>query len=221
MMGLYDEYYIPDKSSYNKFHFDHDYIIYGADTENKQFLSAGYLKNGFYQPYKINFNHFIKSIIVSDGRIHMWPIKFNNSIDLDINLALIKESLYKYIFSQPNSRMESDFFGICACHALLNHCIDTINHKLNLDIRSIYAFAEHKKFMLARFKYLKENIHISINDNILAFLEYIYENSQIVLKLSMRFNLVFDATIGERIINYIQDSISMEEKILPDLLTCF
>ena len=43
--GSFNDYYIPRKSAYRQFDFNHDYLLLGYDDERGVFHSVGYLDN--------------------------------------------------------------------------------------------------------------------------------------------------------------------------------
>lgn len=50
-----DEYYIPEREAYGRYHFNHNLLIYGVNTTRKEFYTAGYNESGLFATQKISF----------------------------------------------------------------------------------------------------------------------------------------------------------------------
>ena len=67
VFGAFNDGCIPGKSAYPNQYFWHDYLLYGYEKD--EFISAAYLKDGFYREFKINMQDYNRAMKI--GRAHV------------------------------------------------------------------------------------------------------------------------------------------------------
>ncbi len=154
VLGDFDEYYVPGKSSFGEKHFSHNYMISGFDRAERYFILHGYNKAGQHEKYgetKLSFDDYMSAIEIKKDSFpqneDIWrnldfqkPDKDN--FDRTIDTERIKTELSKYL--EP----ESDLKGINTIIFLA----DTAER--GLDLRNIRLLWEHARIMSDRAVFL-------------------------------------------------------------------
>ena len=154
VLGDFDEYYVPGKSSFGEKHFSHNYMISGFDRIERYFILHGYNKAGQHEKYgetKLSFDDYMSSIEIKKESFpqneDIWrnldfqkPDKDN--FDRTVDTERIKAELSKYL--EP----ESDLKGVNT----IRFIADTADR--SLDLRNIRLLREHARIMSDRAVFL-------------------------------------------------------------------
>ncbi len=222
----FDEFYVPHKHAYGKKHFQHDFMIYGYDSIQKEYMLLGYTDKHTFETTRISFAQ-IEEAFFSNAfgteNVHLIGKKDNYKYDFD--LQLVYEMLEDYINSRNSSercRMYGEIltnrvFGFDVYKCMREYFNLLLNDTADFDIRPLHILYEHKKCMILRLKYMYEN-------NFIEDCSHLYDNYRHIENevLAMR-NLQIKYAISKdkRFLNKIVDMLSkmeQKEKILIEEL---
>jgi hypothetical protein len=147
IVSYFNEYYIPQRLSFEKYNFLHDNMIYGYD--NTHFYVLGYDNKRFYSSIKVSKEKICKSFFsyerASDDRDlsnFIFCIKPKDSFEENIQIASIKNSIQNYlncIDPQENLNVEVYANSIFGLNAFL-HFFEEIKKKNYVDFRFLRLF---------------------------------------------------------------------------------
>ena len=182
-----DEFYIPQREAYENFHFIHNIIIYGFDTDEKRFYTAGYDEHGKYTAQTITYKELQRS---KPRKITF--LRFRSDLDYEIEPEYIKQQFFQYngtvklnpVGSYPR---EGRLVGVDAVNGLMDYIKLSIDAHTAIDIRPVQLLYEHRTIMKQRIE--KLIAMGSFSDDILS--EYIDQAKQcdILCKRVMLYNV--------------------------------
>lgn len=213
--GGVDDFYIPQKSSFNKYHFDHDYVLFGYNDFMSVFYSAGYLEDGRYNFFNITYDDYLQGVINhKSSDIYINYHKTNNAYQPKINIPLIKYKLQEYLnpfhLSQPDATNVK--YGTAAWMMLAEY-VNT-NKDTLLDIRYGRLFMEHRYVMLQRIRVLKEIGVIENEKEISDYHAHVYMRAKAVFLLFIKQNSCPRADIPIKISQMIFEIVQAESEII-------
>ena len=166
-----DEYYLPDRSAFKRYHESHSLLIFGYNSDEEKFRTIGYDQNNNYKRQNINFSMVLQAYGILENKNHMSLVSYlpqptvtrTRIVEYKFNVELVSEMLKDYIYSNNtldslrlilrfDYNSESRAFGINAIGRLEfepNEGSDFI------DPRSTYCLWEHKKCMVDRIRFLE------------------------------------------------------------------
>ncbi len=235
-MGYYvttylDEYYIPERFSYNKFHFRHDVMIFGYDLNKNIFKIIGFNDKQQYSTSCISFSEFENSYtncIDKKNDVILFKAKdklsYEPSFSFDkVNLINLLEDYYfsrntserLRIFSNPKKGF---IYGMSVYNELIKYYKSAIeNDKKELDIRHMHLLWEHKKCMVSRIEYLISNKFINSNTVLDGYI--CLRNTALSLRnILIKFLVVNDKKYIKKIITSLGKMHSDEEQLLSSLI---
>lgn len=215
--GMYNEFYIPEKPSYQKYNFNHDYILFGFDDGARVFKSAAYLKERIYGFYDIPYDAYFHSII--ENNVKKVPIKYhkvNKNYIPQINIKVIKEKLENYLFSRVDARNSKlkRIYGIEAWDCLAEY----VSTHESLDLRFSRVFMEHRGIMCKRIHKLWECSYISNGNIEERYYNKIYLRAQGIHNMFIKYNLTRREDLLTQISKLILEINAQEREILKDLV---
>ncbi len=235
-MGYYvttylDEYYIPERISYYKFHYKHDVMIFGYDLSKSVFKIIGFNDKQQYSASYVSFSEFENSYtncIDKKNDVILFKAKDELSYEPSFSFDIVNviNLLEDYYFSRDTSERlrifnnpKKDFiYGMSIYNELIKYFKAIIeNDKKDMDIIQLHLLWEHKKCMVSRIKYLISNNFIKKN----AILdEYIcLENTVLSLRnIFIKFFIVKDKKYIEKIITGLGKLQSTEEQLISSLI---
>lgn len=220
--GTYNEEFIPGKRDYKNKYFAHDYLLIGYNDYLNEFTSVGYLANERFQRFQISYDDFYKAIRTlrnSTYNINFW--KFNSHAPLEINTNFILQELIDYTNSNTSMKIYSQnrWWGIDAIIHLALYFEDQCDYNNQFDNRYTRGLMEHKYFMLKRIEYFI-NTSIIRNDAeiFLECAKTVYQKSQLIHMLSIKYNISGNKKYGIQIINLIHDMVDCEKSYIYDVV---
>lgn len=224
IMGFFDEYYIPAKSSYKNRHFRHSMLIYGYD-DMQLFHAMGYTKERKYRSFTLTYDEFVSSIGVDFDlknepyvrkdidRIEFDAFKLNPDYDFKFDLSQVYTSLTDYINSQDRGylRQKGLVYGIDCEKEFVNYI--TNRKVLYLDERYSRLFMELKELMVRRLEYLASEQIVS--QDILPEYKQICEQQKVIHMLFIKYNLTNNESIIDRLAEKMNSIIEAEKNVLP------
>ena len=191
--GYFDEYFIPGKSAFNKYHFKHSFFIYGFDDEAGTFYAAGYTGNDKFEPYEISITDFTKALdAVSHTDLNF--IRLNPAFEYAFDPRRTFFGLYDYTYSLCTlSEPESNtVYGIDATRKMADYICGCISGPVYADLRYSRFLFEFKQFMRERIKYLKATDFIHCDT---ALPEELCETYRKLHLLFIKYDLTGHATV--------------------------
>lgn len=189
-----DEYYIPNRPAYKKFHFGHDILLYGYNSENNTFNIIGYTDSGYYQPSTIDCFEFVIAYLNSYGNKSIELVETVSYYHHRIEKDLIIASLEDYISSGNKSRLfdkskwleDGETYGIKTIDKIKIYLDKLVNDRIDLDIRVMYTLMEHKRLMLERYEHLLHYEFITVDTELKKMLMDIYDMSRVGFNLFLK-----------------------------------
>lgn len=156
--GHFDEYYIPNKQAFEKYHFEHSFFLFGYDDFERVFLAVGYTDKGKFERYKISYDSFFNGF---SSQNH-WVMVFRRprpEFDYVFDISIFCNELDEYLSGIYTGNLSSDNerYGIEARDGFRQYVNEKVNELLPLDIRYSRFFLEHTSFMKERLNYLYVN----------------------------------------------------------------
>lgn len=234
-----DEFYVPNRGAFGKFHYIHDNLILGYDDEC--FILLGYNFKGFCEKSRIKYDQLVNALesIITDINTEQWEdkmyiLQYHNA-DYHFNIDLIKESLYDYIhsinrmdkckrFSNP---LSDTVYGLATYDKVieyLNYLLDgydsfdggALNEGIaHIDNRIFRIIMEHKNLMLERIGFLSSTI-----DNLEGIFEDYKQNqriAEITHYLAVKYQLTADKKALHKIMNNIEVIKNRDSELLGEL----
>ncbi|GMQ61640.1 hypothetical protein [Vallitalea maricola] len=225
-----DEYYVPNRPTYQKEHFFHENMIYGFDNDKKEYNILGFDSKGIFNSTKISYDEFeqASSDLASHNHdIKLLHIKDDFTYDLDLNC--IRNSLLDYLNGENSSSKytilrnpTTDFaYGIDIYEQLIKYLKLLHNNVGVNDIRPFHLLWEHKKCMVIRIEYLMNKYTSTVCDLEAIKDEYI-TIQQIcfsIRNLFLKYNMTKRVEIIEKIIPLLEDVCDREQSIIPRFIT--
>lgn len=221
--GLYNEYYIPGKEPFGKYDFNHDYIIYGFDDFQEVFKSAGYMADGNYQFFDIEYKNYENAI--AENKVSLAELMFSKVDPLykiEVDITTIKKKLMNYIYSYCdaqlyNQKADGYFYGLSAWDMLSDYV--RYNKETSLDLRYGRLFMEHKNVMYKRLVKLFELSYINNCERLIDdYYTDVYRRATITFNLFMKYNLTNQEKIKNRITSNIVRINELERELLTELV---
>lgn len=215
---LMDEFYIPGRKSYQKKHFSHGIMTYGYDDEKELVYIAGYGTNGHFGSQTISYSDFVNAfwnVTREDDYISCFK---RNDISYDLDITLMKDLLYDYIYSLNTSErlrmvqnpLTNCSWGIDACGHILSE-----NKTDKMDTRYFYTIYEYMKLMNERYSVLSKRNRTDAPD--LKFnLDNLEKQLYLLLISAIKYNLKASLKLHHYIMNRLQEIMEEERIVLED-----
>ncbi|HEY5588530.1 MAG TPA: hypothetical protein VIK86_06195 [Candidatus Paceibacterota bacterium] len=216
VIGYWDEFYVPEKNAFQKYHFSHHYLAYGYDLGKKIMHIMGYDKMGIYKNLDVPFDDFERSIF-SKGLKEM-QVQFvkSNNLKYEIDFLWIKLEINNYLNSVGGQfELPNRVYGVKAWKKLFSY-LNNLSSDENIDLRFVRGFMEHKNLMQLRMERLYKNEYISC-EKLITYYNELNELSKTVFLLSMKYNITKKASILFKINKYINQIIDKEPLILKEI----
>lgn len=160
-----DEYFVPDRFTYNKEHFSHDSLVYGYHSDTDSFDILGFNDKGVYAPSQIAFQDFDASfryLDLMDNQCNQIVLyQYKEDAQYDFNQKLVRETLEDYLFARNTSErfsmVESPWeraYGIEIYDLLLKYFDILAKGETAPDVRHVHILWEHKHCMKLRIEYM-------------------------------------------------------------------
>ncbi|EGO8312552.1 BtrH N-terminal domain-containing protein, partial [Enterococcus faecalis] len=146
-----DEYFMPNRDAYQKFHLVHDNLIYGFDSDEEELFVLGYM-NSQQLPSKLSYNSLRKAFKklneVHEKTSTIEFFKPGNDEYLYSKPYFLKE-LLEYKSGLPWLEREDCYYGR-NCFRGMTEYYSYLDIVGEIDIRVPYKFLEHKKLLSER-----------------------------------------------------------------------
>lgn len=213
--GGFNEFYIPQKWPFGKYHFDHDYLIYGYNDNSRVFYSAGYLENGRFDHFSVSYDDYLLGVINQqqpDRYINYH--KANSLYRPTLTTSNMKNKLLDYIYSRCSCKTDcpDEVYGIDGWQMLA--CYVQEHKHTTLDVRYGRLFSEHRYLMLERMRILHAQGILKETQLINDYHDLVYLPARVVFLLFLKYNQTLNEAIPTRIINLVNEIIQSEVILL-------
>lgn len=228
-----DEYYLPGKAMYQQHHFAHDTLLYGYDEDKQVFHTLGFNQNYEYGPTEIGFDSFLESYRMAD-RSHEYYTKeivlyrLNKDRTYTFDIQLVMDSLEDYVLSRNSSERyraiaapNKHAFGIQVYGEFIKYLqLLKSNSEIYRNIIPIHLLWEHKKMMVDRFAYMKQQGYFSLSDQLTQKVQEIEREAFQIRKLFYKyaFFLKEDTSLLEGTMQRIDALAVKESQVLEQAL---
>ena len=214
--GGYDEFYIPNKSAYKKYHFNHDYILLGFDNEKQIFKSAAYVEDGRYKCYDITYSDYYDAVTKNESiRSSLNFYKINIQYNPKLDIEKIIDTLKCYcVVNDMKTNQNIDIYGIDAWEMFADY---VKNCRGGLDVRFGRLYMEHHLIMFKRFQTLEKFDYIK-NKQLIKRYEQIYLKTQAVHFLFLKYNITKDKSLLEKISKTILTLVPIERNLINGII---
>lgn len=213
IISSYDEFYIPNTRSYQKNHFNHDFMIYGYDLCKKEYIMNIYTSRMKLESNFVPFDCFNEAFFANESddfefnRINLYRKKEFFSYDFDKQLLI--EQLCDYVHSTCSNRRylvpyghDKRIFGI----DIYSYIISIFKEQDNsaFDLRILYLLWEHKKCMRMRIDYMVENDLLIIDRAVHETFNEIEKIASKVRILQLKLHATKNMHICNRIVDHLE-----------------
>lgn len=227
-----DEYYIPQRSSYNSFHFPHYTGIYGYDQSTSMCELIGFDNNLVYKSSTASVEMLKKSL--HSAYEILKGVDYTSYINLlkkrdesyNFNLALVFESIKDYLLSKnPEERLSflgspgKDYAYGKEIYDYLNiYFEELMGKKVFYDIRNLHILWEHKKCMVQRLKFMETKGFIQADRCYSDKYEKIEAEVLKSRNMMVKYSLNGDAGLLKRIAAILNHVAKCEEELLYEIM---
>lgn len=235
----FDEYYIPNKESYQKEHIPHDNMICGYDLEKQIFTLFGYADSAKLEVTYAGFDEVRKGyqelakIIYPDAIGSMqyynliFMIKKNMDLIYRIDVDYLEKSLEDYLYGRTYAEhfrmikniVSNKIYGLNIYEKLL-HAFQEKEEKIIEDIRLLTTLYEHKNIMASRIDYLMETGIIRYDADLLREFEDIKRKTAEIRSIQLYYILGRNQNILQKISQNLYDLRQKEESAIEQLIGC-
>lgn len=226
--SAFDEFYVPQRNYYGNHHFCHNFLIYGYDMAQQEYIMAGFDERRFYGTTTITFAQFEDAFFSETSmREYVHLLKRKEGYKYDFNLQLVCETLEDYLYRKNTSERYSNsiygniiadrHWGLDVYQRLSEYFGLLIGGNVLYDIRLLHVLYEHKKVMASRLKYMESS-------NYIDDCSYLHDGYRLLENKSMvmrNLQLKYSATLDNQYLKSIIDMLSqmeLEEKELMEIL---
>ena len=204
---MLNEKYIPDRNAYQICDHNHANLIYGYDEMQKTIYIMGYNRIGWPVSEEITYEQFINAYNTANSDADVHTLKYSPDVkvyrlDLEHIIAPLEAYLEGRNLSLGIRNMFvplNAIFGIDIYDELIKseRAMDAFMD----DRRISYLLFEHKKIMRDRMRYLIKRgfINTEASKDMLGNMDKIYNMSEIVNKLVLKYDITKDADIRTKV----------------------
>ncbi len=216
--GYFNEKFISHKNAYQKYDFEHSFLLYGYDNAEQQFYAIGYTNKGKFEFYTMSFQDFAKGFLgLEKTRFYLYYRNSNQMISLNLESLFYELEDYlrsDYTIHGAIGKHKDDYYGIHAMKALWFYVKISAYRGRGLDVRKSRFFFEHKEWMMKRLSYLHKKGFIK---------DYSEKYSLVVQKaktmhlLFLKYNLTQKPEIIDSILRILKEANRLDEDVLFDV----
>lgn len=215
--GFYDEFYIPQKKSYNSYNLSHDYVIFGFDDEKGIFNSAAYLDNKLYTFFDLKYEDYYKGVtqnLLTKTNLNFYHI--NRGYIPAINIEKIRNGLSDYLTSREYN--SNRIYGINAWDALAKYVLMSNGF---IDLRYGRAYMDHHYIMYKRIKKLIELSYIKSTELDKEYYTDIYLRSKTIFNLWIKYQISPETDTVQTLSKLILETNKKERAVIERFISSF
>jgi hypothetical protein len=224
-----DEFYIPEKYSYQKRSYPHCNFIFGYNKDEKVFYTLGYDSLERFKIIQTPFSDLEKSFTNCPPDFRLDVLYFiGQGSTYDFDFDLIRGYIQDYLSSQ-NSLVKfktqtnliyedkNCVFGMAVYNQLKVYLSSLIEEKAELDVRNLHILWEHKVVMKERFMFMKANLKGDFSNYIKCYEEI--ENKALIQRCKfLKYSLSKKTKEIISILKGLEEMKDAEEQLLTSFL---
>ena len=220
-----DAYYIPGKPGYARRHMTHGILIFAYAADSREFRALSYNSAGHYDELRIP----VKSVFMgcSNAYFHyINPIKNNPGIIVEYNARELCGRLRDYLNSvchddnkRYNKKSSQQYYNYEATQKFIDFFSEKTSKNGYVHLTSLYSFAEQKRIMMWRVKFIaeKEKLPLHFDE---AYSLVVNQTNNLV-NLGIKYNLTQSPRICNRMKDVMVALCNNERNAIEHLLTTF
>lgn len=223
-----DEFYIPERIAYQKFHHTHDILVHGYDDETETLMVLGFNEKMSFEVTTVRYWEFQKAFEnldhIKNNCHQLFLYKYNPEGKYTFNIPLLIESLEDYLYSRNTSNKFSMVsepwvraYGMECYDYLKCYLNDFLIGNAKFDIRYLHFLYEHKLFMRERIKFLIKNNFLEDEDLVEEY-QGIVETAILFRDIMLKNREEVNPIAVKKIINHIDNLAKYEFNILEKIL---
>jgi hypothetical protein len=238
-----DEFFIPNRGVYKKYHFVHDTLISGYDASTEELQIVGYDSRGRYTTTRVGFSAMAQALAAVDQlppeeqhfRFHkLWLARYLKEEKCNFDRTLVIEQLRDFLASRNSSErlrmvnspeeVGSHRERVPLVYGLETfRCLGRFLHLLgrgecDFDPRPFHWYWEHKKCMLARLEFMEQNLYIDSEQPISPRYRTIYEDARTLRMMLLKYGMRPDSALLDRARRRLDRCIQLEFPLLKEVL---
>ena len=220
-----DTYYIPGKPGYARRHMTHGILIFAYTADSREFRALSYNSAGHYDELRIP----VKSVFMgcSNAYFHYINlIKNNPGIIVEYNARELCGKLRDYLNSvchddnkRYNKKSSQQYYNYEATQKFIDFFSEKTSKNGYVHLTSLYSFAEQKRIMMWRVKFIaeKEKLQLRFDE---AYGLVVNQTDNLV-NLGIKYNLTQSPKICNRMKDVMVALCNNERNAIEHLLTTF
>ncbi len=233
-----DEYYVPERSSFGKYHFVHDILIYGVDKQSKTYLVIGYNSEFEFVKSQIDFEACYQGFVNNEDHIYIKAVALKRDT-FTMKEEVLKIMLEDYLYGR-NSKEHLDLyidmstycppffdcrkqlsssFGVKVYDQYIKDIIECAEQNLEIDYRISYLLYEHHKLMRNRVLYLQDKGVIKKDLKLVQTADDIIRRTKQLVNISLKSLYVKEKKVlCERLIEILVFLEKIDCKFISDII---
>lgn len=218
VVAYLNEYYVPNKRAYHRYHFDHPILLFGYDTEEEIIHTVGYQRNELYQTYPVSFGDIHNAIQNKNGIFYLLFLK-DPGREYTFNFEKAKGLLDDFIHSRDTSgKGEHTYWGINACKEFFKSPFIMRGPNKQIDLRAMHFFWEHANILKCLLEFLHKSYslekYVVLEEKISQILLIIRDLKNTILK----YNVLKKEELYEKTIIKGESFLGREKEFVCELL---
>ncbi|MCM3444735.1 hypothetical protein [Metabacillus halosaccharovorans] len=224
-----DEFYITGTKAYQKYHFTHNVLVHGYNSNTKTIKIAGFFsdppqysfnKDIDYEEFKLAFKYSkpINNALNSTVELIKYPyFESPNNHFYKLDKKIVIESIENFLNSKkvPRIMVPSVNINYEAVYGLQVYALleDYLLKGKKIHMKAFQTLLNHKYIMLLRIKYMIENGYI---EDIKVFTLYkkVSSEMEIIHNLRLKYLIIKDVTVNDVIAKRLRNMASIEKEAL-------
>lgn len=219
-----DEFYLPGRMHYQRFHYNHYNLIYGYDDVEKMFYVLGYGKNSTPVCNKVPYSLITYETLTSE-KIIRFKYSINVVSDFVFKLPVLKDNLKELVNDIDSCKKFSNiltgeklYYGLSVIKKLV---VEVQEHdRIRTDRRISFFLLEHSQLMRSRLDYLEQEGYLSkeLHSDLCVQCEEIIKLAQLIMFIVIKNMIKEEKT--DRIDTYLLQLYDAEKQFIQSLLEC-
>lgn len=217
----FDNYYIENKRGFNQHHNSHDGMIVGVNNKKKGYSIFAYDLNNRLKRFQTSQSGFEKAFNSYPNEGVFLALK-NNNIKYDYDFNIFIKNLKSYFLSNQTDMYKNPdefIFGIDVISHVAEYVKSFYEQDIPFDLfdlRNFLSISENKHCIYHSL--LKAQEKVFLNSEVCSKYNEIYQQSEIIRMLSIKFSLVKRVDILKSLYISVLKLLDMEQELLPKIL---
>lgn len=208
----WNEKVIEGKEAYQKKFFPHACLLYGYDDKKEVFMTEGYLSDAWkWEKHEVPFLDLSLALLPEkNNKDHLWcdAFKVNPDYFWEFNFEKMLDEFRHFL------DCSRDVEGINGMRFFVSDIGLWVAQGLLVPRPSMFLLVEHAILMEKRLHYLMKYGYVSYNSSVLYSFEKLVKRIKIIQGVVIKYNIIIDKKLGEKIQYELLDVINCEEQIL-------